>query len=84
MKEPVWIQSIDSNSVCTWFYAFFIINSIFAALAILSIGALMFKVSMVPRLMFMPSLLSAIVAGGVAVVNSLFFYIVCQRAIASD
>ncbi len=77
------MQSIDSNTVCTWFYAFFIINSIFAALAILSIGALMFKVSMVPRLMFMPSLLSAIIAGGIAVVNSLFFYIICQRSIAT-
>ena len=77
------MQSIDSNSVCTWFYAFFIINAIFAALAIISIGALMFKVSLVPRLMFMPSLLSAIIAGGIATVNSMFFYIICQRSIAT-
>jgi hypothetical protein len=82
MKEADWMKSIDSNSVCTWFYAFFIINSIFAALAILGIGAAAFGVG-VPKNMLLPSIFSAIITGGIAVVNSLFFYLICQRSIAT-
>ena len=81
MQQPEWMQGIESSSVCTWFYAFFIINSILAGLALLSIGAVAFGVSGVPKAMVMPSLVTTIVSGGIAIVNSLFFYIICDRAL---
>lgn len=81
MQEPEWMQGIDSSSVCTWFYAFFIINSILAALAILSIGAIAFGVSGVPKGMIAPSIVTTVLSAGIAIVNSLFFYIICDRAL---
>ena len=82
--EPQWMQKISSNTVCDWFYFFFVVNLI---VALLSVGKIIFmavKSRMLTTVMGVLSLLIVIAVLGISVTNSLFFYLICDRGLKPE
>ena len=80
MGEPEWTKKINSRVVCGYYYILFVINAVLAVLSVL------FMVGVLP---FLALPKGALISNGVlslfvlalSVVNSLFLYLVCDRAL---
>jgi hypothetical protein len=73
-----WMNKISDSTLCDYFYIFFIVYAIVAAVAL--IGAIwMFAVTKSPNpfIRVFPALLSF----GISGTTSLFFYLICERAL---
>lgn len=75
--EPEWSRKITSDTLCTWFYAFAIINGIGAGLGILAVLALAFGM----KNLNLPLLAAMIIPSVVYFFHFWFAYSVCQRAL---
>lgn len=82
MSEPEWMKSIPNSWPCNWFYFFFWFNLtafvlFFIAIAFLfmSTNGSIFKGAIGMRLL---TTMFALVA---AIVNAMFFYIICNRSL---
>ena len=74
------MKSIPNKPICTWYYAFFIINAIAASFSLL---ILIMKVAFVKKNVidvFVDSL-SAFLVFVIGTVNALFFYVMCDRTL---
>jgi hypothetical protein len=80
--EPSWIKQISNQTVCNFFYAFFIIYAILVVFLIVS-GTYLALYAKLPKGMELPVLFGYIVAGTITVVKVLFFYIICDRTLLS-
>ncbi len=80
MSEPEWMKKISSNTVCTYYYIIFIFNAIIAAVSIFLMIFVLPFLAMPKGAMLGQTLLSALVLG-LAVANSLFLYILCDRSL---
>lgn len=82
MNQPDWIKNIPSESVCNFFYFFFVVYAVLAVLALVTtIGAFIYGKKLGPAgyiLAFQGMVLTFIPA-----VFSLFYYIICDRALLS-
>jgi hypothetical protein len=80
--EQEWSKKIPSGLICQWYYAFFIINAVIAALAI---SAFVFTVIASPKSVFkfqtLLHLFTLLLTSGIGVVNTLFFYLICSRSL---
>ena len=74
------MKQISSQTVCDFFYIFFIIYATLLALLIVS-GGYLALFAKLPKGMELPVLVGYIVAVTIAVVEVLFFYIVCDRSL---
>lgn len=77
--EPQWTKAISSESICNFFYIFFIINALITVLTGLSVIYLMFGLKMKTLATILPMLPA--VAIGFA--QTLFLYLLCDRAIVA-
>ena len=77
--EPKWTKKISNDTICRWFYIFFIANIIVVALVLAAgVYALVIKgSSRVTSGSVFFALLQLIVAG----TNTLFFYLICDRSL---
>ncbi len=75
-KEVDWTKEISNESICTYYYYIFIITAVVSGLLLVSnLWTLSRNPKMtLPVLMTLPTLV-------LAVVNTLFIYIVCSRAL---
>ena len=80
--EPSWMKQISSQTVCDFFYAFFITYATLLVLLIVSGGYLALYAKL-PKGMELPVLVGYIVVVTIAVVEVLFFYIICDRSLWS-
>ena len=80
MAEAEWMEKISSKSICTWYYAFFIINFIIAGFALIGLILGLFM-SSGPFWMKFLNTVTGMVGLSIAVVNGLFFYLMCDRAL---
>ena len=80
MEEPSWTKQITSEQVCTFFYAFAIINATIGVIAFILAGILLFK-SKSAFAIFLPSLISLVISGAISFTSALFMYLICQRAL---
>ena len=78
-REPNWSKSLFSDSsVCTWFYAFAILNAIAAIAGI--VGAVLLAKQGAKT-----SELTTLIAGGtIGFLNAWFLFLVCNRAINKE
>ncbi len=83
MARHDWMDKVDNSSICTWYYAFFIINAIIASLAFvgLVLGLFMGSGPFFARFLNMTG---SMVALAIAVVNALFFYLMCDRTLMAQ
>lgn len=80
MEEPSWTKQISTEQVCTFFYAFAIINATIGVLG-LALGLWSIFVSKMPLYLVTPMLIQIVVTSGVAFTSALFQYLICQRAL---
>jgi ABC-type sugar transport system permease subunit len=72
--EPNWTKQISSNTVCDWFYIFFIFNAVFVALLIFSLFSNMKGSTRVRLFQILPAAI-------IGAVNILFWYLMCDRSL---
>jgi hypothetical protein len=78
--EAEWMKKISSETVCNFFYVFFVFNAVVAALALLVmlVGFSFFKkMGMGGIAVGASNLLVALLAA----TQALFFYLICDRAL---
>ncbi len=77
-KEIEMTKGISNETVCNYFFAFFIIASVAAGIVLIS------DVALASRMRGMSGIslaLRSIVVFGLAVANSLFLYVMCARSL---
>jgi hypothetical protein len=77
--EDEWMKKIPSETVCNFFYVFFVIYAVLFALSILAIVGIIVSMKITPVSV-------ALVANGfisslIGVTMMLFFYLICDRAL---
>lgn len=77
--EPDWTKRVPSWAICDWYYMLFIINVAVFVLLILSLVILAF--TNMPKGGFGIQIFTNIILAVFAGTNSLFYYIVCDRAL---
>jgi F0F1-type ATP synthase membrane subunit c/vacuolar-type H+-ATPase subunit K len=75
-KEADWMKDIPNETVCTYYYYVFVITAIVSGLLIVShVASVIRNPKMVVPVLF------ALPFPILAVVNTLFLYIICSRAL---
>lgn len=80
MREPEWTKDISNDAVCTYYYILFVINCIIAALTLIMIFGILPFLRLPKGALISNSIMSILVLA-LAVVNSLFLYLICDRAL---
>lgn len=78
--EPAWMKSISNESVCGFFYGWFIVYAVFFGLALLLVFGTFFtakKLGAAGIAMGLQSVLTMLIAGSFM----MFHYMVCDRAL---
>jgi hypothetical protein len=80
LAEPEFFKQISNTSICTWFYILFIVNAVFAFVAIIFVAYMSLAIKM-PAAYKLVYIVMYSLAVAVPVINSTFFYIMCDRAL---
>ena len=83
MPTPEWTDKIPSSWVCEFYHIFFIIYSVFAALALIG-GVYVFATSKMSLGALFGTIFNIILVFGLAGTQALFFYLMCDRALKPD
>ena len=75
--EPQWTKSISSESICNFFYFFFVLYAVIALFAGVSLLSLLF----VMKTKEMGTVLPSVLTLALATTQALFFYLICSRAL---
>lgn len=76
--EPEWTKAIQSETICNFFYLFFVA---YAVIAIISIVALIYSASVIPKSMVLPLIVQGLIPMAIAITATLFNYLICSRAL---
>ncbi len=77
------MNSISNRMVCRWYYILFVLAAIVAAIGLLGIGAALSGVMKAPRPITLGMSLGFLLNTMIAIITSLFAYLVCDRALIS-
>jgi hypothetical protein len=78
--ETDWMKQISNESICNFFYVFFVIYALFAVLSLVSfIGVFTFM--KVPKGVLAVHGVQAFISLGIATTMMLFLYLICDRAL---
>lgn len=80
MATSSWTDAISNQVVCGYFYLFFVVFSVWAALSVLG-GLFIFVSSKMPMSQLVYLLFNIILSGGIAATQALFLYLICDRAL---
>jgi len=82
MEQPKkqWTDAISNNVLCNFYYIFFIIFSIFAAISVLG-GIYIFVTSKMPVSQLVGVFFNIILTGGLSMTSALFLYLICDRSL---
>jgi hypothetical protein len=82
-RSPEWTKKIKSTAVCNWYYILFVANCIIAGIALLFvIGVIPFM--RIPKGMMIGQIFTTVISIAIALVNALFLYIMCDRALLKN
>jgi hypothetical protein len=80
MDAPQWTNKISDNTLCNYFYIFFMIFSIWAALSLLG-GVWIFATTKLSFGMLMAFIFNILLSFGISATTALFLYLICERAL---
>lgn len=78
--EPEWTKAISSETVCNFYYAFFVFYAVVSILVVVSTIAMLSSVKL-PMGMLVMSGLQSLIVFALAAASALFHYLVCDRAL---
>lgn len=82
--EPQWTQGIEKRTICTFYYALFILNSV---IALLMLGGLVGTIASSKKMsnpIFWLFILVEVGLISIGVLNALFLYVICERALVEE
>jgi len=80
MTRPQWIDQIPDNIVCNYFYVFFIIFAVWAAISLLG-GVWIFATTKMGLGMLIGVIFNILLSFGISATSALFLYLICERAL---
>jgi hypothetical protein len=78
--EPTWTKQIPDRLLCDWYYFLFILNLVVFGMLIIS-GLFLMTSKAVPKGLVGIQLFMNLVLGVFAGTNTLFYYLICERAL---
>lgn len=79
-SAPKWTDVISNNVLCGYFYVFFVIFSVLAAISLMG-GIVIFATSKMSIGMLFATLFNVVISFGVSTTSALFLYLICERAL---
>ena len=80
MSAPEWTDKIPSAVICNYFYVFFIIFAVWAALSLLG-GVWIFATTKMSFGMLIAFIFNILLSFGISATSALFLYLICERAL---
>jgi hypothetical protein len=78
--KPQWTDAISNVVVCDFYYIFFVIFAIFAAISVLG-GLYIFATTKMPFSQLIGVFFNIILTGGLSATSALFLYLICDRSL---
>ena len=75
-----WTDMISDNVLCTYFYIFFVVFAVFAALSLVG-GIWIFSTTKMTIGILIAFLFNILLSFGISATSALFFYLICERAL---
>lgn len=75
-----WTDKISDSVLCNYFYVFFIIYAVWAALSLIG-GVWIFATTKMAFGMLMSLIFNIVLSFGISATSALFFYLICERAL---
>lgn len=80
MAAPEWTENITSATLCNYFYIFFIIFAVWAAISLLG-GIWIFATTKMSLGMLVGIIFNILLSFGISATSALFLYLICERAL---
>ncbi len=80
MTAPQWTDKIASSTLCNYFYVFFIIFAVWAALSLLG-GVWIFATTKMSFGILVGVIFNILLSFGISATSALFLYLICERAL---
>lgn len=80
MEAPKWTENISNNVLCNYFYIFFVVFSVWAAISLVG-GIWVFASTKMPFGVLMAFALNLLLTFGISATTALFHYLICERAL---
>lgn len=80
MAAPQWTDKITDNVLCNYFYVFFIIFAVWAALSLVG-GVLIYASTKMSFGMLIGVIFNILLSFGISATSALFLYLICERAL---
>ena len=80
MEPPQWTDKITNNVLCNYFYVFFFIFAVWAALSLLG-GVWIFATTKMSIGMLIGVTFNILLSFGISATSALFLYLICDRAL---
>ena len=80
MNAPQWTEKISDNVLCNYFYVFFIIFAVFAAISLIG-GVWIMASSKVSFGVLVGLVFNVLLSFGISATSALFLYLICERAL---
>ena len=79
-KPHQWTDKIADSTLCGYFYVFFIIFTVWAAVSLLG-GIYVFSTTKMALGMLMAVIFNILLSFGISATSALFLYLICERAL---
>lgn len=80
MNAPQWTDKISNSTVCNYFYVFFVIFAVWAAISLLG-GVWIFATTKMSFGMLIGVIFNILLSFGISATSALFLYLICERAL---
>lgn len=80
MNAPQWTDKIADSTICNYFYVFFVIFAVWAALSLLG-GVWIFATTKMSFGMLVGVIFNILLSFGISATSALFLYLICERAL---
>lgn len=82
--EPQWTKQFDKRTICTFYYALFLLNAIIAVLMAVALVGTIYSSKKLSSPIFWLFILVQLGIMSIGVLNALFLYVICERALVDE